>query len=133
MENREYEGSKIQEVQELDNGKSTLSVLEKIGFSFGHILNDLTAGVWFSYTLLYLKSIVELPDYWAGVLIMLGQVFDAASTSVLGILTDKFNSKRMWHCFGIFLVIVSFPFIFIKLHIINDDTSIGWKISYYAL
>jgi Na+/melibiose symporter-like transporter len=126
MENRDSESNKNPE------SKSTLGVIDKIGFSFGHILNDLTAGLWFSYTLLYLKSIVELPHFWAGFLMMLGQVFDAASTCIVGILTDKFNSKRIWHIFGTFLVIISFPLIFIKLSVLNDEDSLTWKISYYA-
>lgn len=33
-----------------------LNVIEKLGYGLGHIYNDLCAGVWFSYTLLFLQG-----------------------------------------------------------------------------
>lgn len=87
----------------MDDSKTTLKFFEKIGFSLGHIYNDLCAGVWFSYTLLFMQNVLQMPSYQAGALVMLGQVGDAIATPIVGMLTDKYSTKRKWHVFGEFL------------------------------
>lgn len=84
----------------MDNNKTTLKFFEKVGFSLGHIYNDLCAGVWFSYTLLFMQGILLIPGPQAGALVMLGQVGDAIFTPIIGMLTDKFSTKRKWHVLG---------------------------------
>lgn len=83
-----------------DQMKSTLSFLQKIGFGLGHIYNDLCAGVWFSYTLLFLQKALLIAGPKAGALMMLGQVGDALATPIIGVLTDKYGTKRKWHIAG---------------------------------
>lgn len=85
----------------LDQMKSTLSFLQKIGFGLGHVYNDLCAGVWFSYTLLFMQGALMMPGAEAGALMMVGQVGDALATPIIGILADKFGTKRKWHIAGI--------------------------------
>lgn len=92
----------------LDQMKSTLSFLQKIGFGLGHVYNDLCAGVWFSYTLLFLQGALRMPSYEAGAIMMIGQVGDALATPIIGILTDKFGTKRKWHMAG---TLIMFPFV----------------------
>lgn len=83
-----------------DASPSTLPLMTKIGFGFGHIYNDLCAGVWFSYTLLFLHGVLNMPGTEAGSLMMVGQVADAIATPIIGSLTDKFGTKQRWHIFG---------------------------------
>lgn len=85
---------------QMDDNKTTLKFFEKIGFSLGHIYNDLCAGVWFSYTLLFMQGVMQMPGPEAGAMVMLGQVGDAIFTPIIGVLTDKFSTKRKWHVFG---------------------------------
>lgn len=92
--------------------ESKLKFLPKVGYGFGHVQNDLTATIWFSYTLLFLKD-VALIEVAAGPLFMLGQLADAFFTIIIGILIDLYSTKRRWHLFGSFLVAVSFPSIFL--------------------
>lgn len=87
----------------MDDSKTTLKFFEKIGFSLGHIYNDLCAGVWFSYTLLFMQNVLQMPGAQAGAMVMLGQVGDAIFTPIIGMLTDKYSTKRKWHVFGEFL------------------------------
>lgn len=89
-----------------------LRFLSKLGYGFGHVLNDLCATIWFSYTLLYLKDVASFPIA-AGPLLMLGQLADAAFTAIIGCLTDLYSTKRNWHLMGSALVALSFPLIFI--------------------
>lgn len=83
--------------------RSTLRIVEKIGFGLGHVYNDLCAGVWFSYTLLFMQGALGMPAAEAGALVMLGQVGDAIATPIVGFLTDKYGTKRQWHIAGMFV------------------------------
>lgn len=60
--------------QPADQMRSTLSFFNKIGYGLGHVYNDLCAGVWFSYTLLFMQGALLMPAAEAGALMMLGQV-----------------------------------------------------------
>lgn len=93
------DGSSITEAEQM---RSTLSSLTKIGFGLGHVYNDLCAGVWFSYTLLFLQGALLVPGAEAGALMMLGQVGDAIATPIVGFLADRIGTKRKWHAFGEF-------------------------------
>lgn len=85
---------------EAEQMRSTLPSMTKIGFGLGHVYNDLCAGVWFSYTLLFLQGALLVPGTEAGALMMLGQVGDAIATPIVGFLADRYGTKRKWHCFG---------------------------------
>ncbi|XP_024940527.1 major facilitator superfamily domain-containing protein 12 isoform X2 [Cephus cinctus] len=92
------------------NGRLRISI--KLSYSLGHIFNDLAAAMWFSYTLLYLQRIALFEPITAGTLLLLGQVVDALSTPIFGILVDRYNKKKIWHIIGSVMVTVSFPAIF---------------------
>lgn len=83
-----------------DQMVSTISTWLKIGYGLGHVFNDLCAGVWFSYLLLFLKGALKMRGTEAGAMMMLGQVFDALATPLVGYLVDKFGTKQSWHIFG---------------------------------
>lgn len=83
-----------------DQMVSTLPLWTRIGFGLGHIFNDLCAGVWFSYTLLFMQGALLIPGTVAGALMMLGQVGDALFTPIVGYLIDRFGTKQKWHILG---------------------------------
>lgn len=83
-----------------DQMVSTISLGTKIGYGLGHVYNDLCAGVWFSYLLLFMKGALKMPGTEAGAMMMVGQVGDAMATPVVGILVDKYGTKQQWHLFG---------------------------------
>lgn len=35
--------------------QSSLSLLQKLGYSVGHVMNDLCAAIWFTYLLVYME------------------------------------------------------------------------------
>lgn len=118
--------------REMDDTKTTLKLFEKIGFSLGHVYNDLCAGVWFSYTLLFMQGVLQMPGPRAGALVMLGQVGDAIATPIVGVLTDRFSTKRKWHIFGSFLVFLTFPLIFAVCPWC-DELPEWWKPTYFSI
>jgi hypothetical protein len=50
----------IPQEEAMDENKTTLKFIERIGFSLGHVFNDIAAGVWFSYTLLFFQGVIGL-------------------------------------------------------------------------
>lgn len=112
--------------------RSTLRIVEKIGFGLGHVYNDLCAGVWFSYTLLFMQGALGMPAAEAGALVMLGQVGDAIATPIVGFLTDKYGTKRQWHIAGTFIVFLTFPMIF-SLCPWCDVAPHWWEIMYFII
>lgn len=63
-----------EESEIMPEDKSTLKFLDKVGFSLGHVYNDLCAGIWFSYTLLFMQNVLGMKGPEAGAMVMLGQV-----------------------------------------------------------
>ncbi|XP_062702999.1 major facilitator superfamily domain-containing protein 12-like [Aedes albopictus] len=112
--------------------RSTLRIVEKIGFGLGHVYNDLCAGVWFSYTLLFMQGALGMPAAEAGALVMLGQVGDAIATPIVGFLTDKYGTKRQWHIAGTFIVFLTFPMIF-SLCPWCEVAPHWWEIMYFII
>ena len=49
-----------------------LAVATRYAYALGHIFNDLTAAMWFSYTLLFLQRVSLLEPVVAGSLLLLG-------------------------------------------------------------
>ncbi|XP_016920293.2 major facilitator superfamily domain-containing protein 12-like [Apis cerana] len=89
-----------------------ISTSTKIAYALGHIFNDLTAAMWFSYTLIYFQRVVLLEPIVAGALLLLGQIIDAFMTPVFGVLVDRYLKKKIWHIIGSVMVTLSFPVIF---------------------
>lgn len=116
----------------LSEQRSTMPAIQKMGFGLGHVYNDLCAGVWFSYTLVFLKGVLQIPGPEAGALVWWGQVVDAISTPICGIITDRYSTKRRWHVVGTFLVVISFPAIFSTCPYCEEAPSY-WPPLYYAI
>ncbi|CAK9804811.1 Major facilitator superfamily domain-containing protein 12 [Anthophora quadrimaculata] len=89
-----------------------LSASTKVAYALGHIFNDLTAAMWFSYTLIYFQRVALLKPITAGALLLLGQVVDAFMTPIFGMLVDRYLKKKIWHVIGSVMVTLTFPVIF---------------------
>lgn len=50
-----------------------IAMSTKLAYALGHIFNDLTAAMWFSYTLIYLQRVVLLRPIVVGALLLLGK------------------------------------------------------------
>ena len=99
-----------------------LSWSTKFSYGVGHVLNDLTASMWFSYLLIYLHRIVNFDNAISGYMMLLGldylnsyiyiykftdnqitfrklgQISDAISTVFVGFESDR--SKKGIQNFG---------------------------------
>ena len=61
----------------------------KLGYGTGHILNDMCASMWFTYLLLSLHGVIQLDNFNAGLIVLVGQIADGVSTVLVGVLSDK--------------------------------------------
>jgi len=97
-------------------------------------MNDLCASCWFFFLSYYLIKIIHLDAQYAGYIMLAGQVADAIATPLVGIFSDKTNTRcgkrTPWYIVGSLLVMVSFILIFVK--VIPDDTSDLWLYVYYG-
>ncbi|CAF1443130.1 unnamed protein product [Adineta steineri] len=91
----------------------------KLAYSVGHVLNDLSASMWFSYLLVFYHRIVMFSNAFAGYLLLIGQVADAIATTFVGFESDrtrtglfKYGRRKTWHLMGVICVLLSFPFCF---------------------
>jgi len=125
----------------MENSKTKIPVkgddLKKINiysYGMGHLMNDLCASCWFFFLSYYLIKIIHLDAQYTGYIMLAGQVADAIATPLVGIFSDKTETRcgkrTPWYVVGSFLVMVSFVLIFVK--VIPDDTSDLWLCIYYG-
>ncbi|WAQ98945.1 MFS12-like protein [Mya arenaria] len=89
-------------------GGGRLSMGQKFAYSVGHVLNDLTASMWFSYMIIYFHQVKSFNNGLAGDLVLIGQISDAIFTPFIGYESDRvkgcFNmgKRKTWHFIVIF-------------------------------
>lgn len=85
-------------------------------YGIGHFMNDMCASTWFFYFSYYLIQIVKLNKDYATYVVLSGQIFDALATPLVGIFSDKTNTRygkrSPWYFFGTLLVTLTFTLIF---------------------
>ncbi|KAJ6219495.1 hypothetical protein RDWZM_005307 [Blomia tropicalis] len=116
-----------------------LSWKTKFFYSLGHIYNDLTVSIWFSYTLLFFQY--RFTGSLGGTLILLGQVADAIASPFVGYESDKsanmwlcrtYGRRKMWHLVGVLMNTISVPLVY--NHCFGCDNAPEWsQFIYYAV
>jgi len=104
-------------------------------YGIGHFMNDICASSWFFFFSYYLIQIIEIDKVDASLIILCGQIADAISTPIVGILSDKTNSKfgkrTPWYLFGTILVGISFTLIFFSL--LPETAEPTQRLVYYSI
>ncbi|CAD5220079.1 unnamed protein product [Bursaphelenchus xylophilus] len=130
-------------VQRRDRAQSVndISKCQVLAYSIGHFYNDLCSSMWFTYLMIYLERVIRLDHSLAGLLMLIGQVTDAISTPIVGLLSDasilpgflcKFGRRKSWHIIGTFCVTISFPFIFGGCLLCEKGTESWLKVLWFA-
>ncbi len=114
-----------------------LPLYRKIAYGVGHVFNDMCASMWFTYLLVFFHFVVRLNNAYAGLLLLIGQVADAAATPVIGFLCDKtrtrYGRRKTWHLIGTILVAISLFFFWHTCLPCKPHTSLGLMIFYFAI
>ena len=66
-----------------------LSLVQKLSYAFGHVLNDLCSSMWFTYLLLFFHKVLKFDNTLAGVVLFAGQIADGLATPFVGYFSDK--------------------------------------------
>lgn len=117
------------------NHGHTLPLQLKAAYGLGHVFNDISAAMWFSYTLLFLQTVLGMEPALSGAMLLIGQLADGISTPVVGVLADRIGNRKAWHITGSILVLISFPTLFASCLGCNDTIpkSTSWVVAiYYA-
>ncbi|XP_013176044.1 PREDICTED: uncharacterized symporter YjmB-like isoform X1 [Papilio xuthus] len=107
---------------------------QKVVYGLGHVYNDLCAAMWFSYMMLYFQAVLEMRAAVAGAMLLLGQVVDALATPIVGVLADKYSTKKVWHLTGCMLVACTFPLLFVRClgcNVSENLAYLSWWIPLY--
>lgn len=94
-----------------DENTKTISRNIFFGYTFGHVLNDMTASLWFTYILVFLQKHGDMSETHAGVVFLTGQIVDAVFNPISGIAIDNMSngsSKIYYVLFGSIGVALSF-------------------------
>lgn len=62
-----------------------LSWKTRISFSVGHVLNDLTASMWFTYLLVFFHLVLQFDNSLSGIVLLIGQIADGIATPFVGL------------------------------------------------
>ena len=65
-----------------------LNVKTKIGYSVGHILNDMAISLQTSYMMIFYQSVLSIEKSNAGIIYLIGQIADAFTSITVGFLSD---------------------------------------------
>lgn len=103
-------------------------------YGVGHFLNDIFASIWFFFLSYYLIQIIGLEEHNASYVLLAGQIADALATPLVGIFSDKLNTrfgKRFpWYIGGTVLCTKSFILIFFC--VLPENSSELAKLIYYS-
>ena len=127
-----------EDVTSCEDSRPHLSIFRKFAYGTGHIFNDMCASMWFTYLVLFFHKVVLLNNLYAGLLILIGQLADAAATPIIGFLCDLTNfrcygRRKLWHLIGSVMVAISLFFFWHSCLGCNDSTPLVGKIFYYAI
>ena len=79
-------------------------------YGVGHFINDLVAACWFNYLFFFLKKVVVTDAATSALLA--GQICDGIATPIVGLLSDKTNTRigqrKPWYIGGLVLVFLCF-------------------------
>lgn len=140
-----YYGSSYEESNEVvERGRikpplGHLPIYRKLAYGVGHVFNDMTASMWFTYLLLFYHMVVRINNTYAGLLLLIGQVVDALATPIIGFLCDRtrirYGRRKIWHLGGTVLVAISVFFIWHKCLFCQSEahSPVAWTIAYFAI
>ncbi|GFN80566.1 major facilitator superfamily domain-containing protein 12 [Plakobranchus ocellatus] len=110
-----------------DHNGRVLSNVQRFSYGVGHVLNDLTASMWFSYLLIFLQKVDLFSNFLAGNLMLIGQVSDALFTPFIGYESDRTKGLLK---LGTFCVMATFVFLFSECITCSNSPNIAQFVYY---
>ena len=118
--------------QDVDKSKK-LDLKTKLAYGAGDLGPAITANVSVFFLLVFFTNVAGIPPALAGSILMVGKIWDAVNDPVVGVLTDKTESKR-WGRRLPWLLYGAVPFgIFFFLQWIVPSTNVWVLFWYYVI
>lgn len=127
--------SDVQKSEKIRVYGDDLKIRNVWSYGVGHFMNDICASSWFFLLSYYLIQIIQIDKHDASYILLAGQIADAIATPIVGILSDKtetrFGKRTPWYFWGTVLVSISFSLIFFSM--LPDDADDTTKLIYYSV
>ncbi len=87
-------------------------------YGIGHVQNDIVSACWFNFLSYYFVQVREIEATTAGIILLIAQLTDGISTPIVGVLSDKTNTRwgqrTPWYIIGTFMNIFGYTMIWEK-------------------
>ena len=117
-------------------------IIQQLTFGVGHVLNDATCLLMFSYRLIFWMKVVNMSPSNAGWIMVFSDVMEVfIYQPIAGYLCDKVSipvlsrrhgKRKSWHLMGTVLQVVSTPLLFGKCLVCSSEPSQWELIAYYG-
>ena len=96
---------------------------ERLSCAVGNVFNDTYTQLLFSFEILFFMKVLELSASQAGLIVLIGELSDAAMSLISGYLGDNVNvpflsnkigRRKSWHLLATFLMTICVPLLFNK-------------------
>ena len=100
-----------------------MTARERLSCAVGHVFIDLYTQLLYSFQILFFMKVLELSASQAGLIVLIGELSDAAMSLISGylgdnvnvpILSKKIGRRKSWHLLATFLMAISVPLSFNK-------------------
>ena len=124
IDGSKYEELELERPEDLDlMARDGLNEWKIRAYAVSHFNNDLCAAIYFIYMTWYLINVVELSETIAAGCLLSGQVADAITTPIVGVLSDsfttRFGKRKVWYVMGSILVIPTQAAVFAYPEFVN--------------
>ena len=108
-------------------------------YGIGHILNDIVSACWFNFLSYYLIQVRCIDSTHAGIILLVAQITDAVSTPIVGILSDKtdtrWGKRTPWYIVGTILNVFGYTMLWEKCFFCGEgaEKSDKLELAYYLI
>ena len=122
--------------------KAETPLLQRFSCGVGHVMNDITRQLLFSFRLVFFMKILGLSAANAGWLVLFGLITAAASSPLTAFLIDKINipllsrklgRRKSWHLIGTVIGVIVIPLYFSPCFLCPRDSGEWQKMIYIAI
>ena len=122
--------------------KSGRPLLQRFSCGVGHVMNDITNQLLYSFRLVFFMKILGLSAANAGWLMLFGFITTASSSALDALLIDKINipmlsrklgRRKSWHLIGTVIGVIVIPLYFSPCFLCPRDSGEWQKMIYVAM
>ena len=114
---------------------------ERLSCAVGHVFIDLYTQLLYSFQILFFMKVLELSASQAGLIVLIGELSDAAMSLISGylgdnvnvpILSNKIGRRKSWHLLATFLMAICVPLLFNKCFLCDGRDQSWLPLVYFS-